>query len=110
MTYKELIENILDKHQIKAEELSNILGITPLTLYRWRKGLMKPSDQNMVFLEYLYQISSEDLNDIIIEQQETIIKLRKSKNKNLAKSLLTSGIIANGVLIMTIIKNIFDND
>lgn len=59
MNYKEFVKDDIKKRKLTVESYAKLLGITPDTIYRWKRGDLRPSKRCLL----LMQFSNDRLED-----------------------------------------------
>jgi len=111
ITYSNILKEIRKKHNLTQIHLAQILGTTAGTINRWENGHMKPDEVHMPNIHFLYSVSPDELRNVLIRQQEAMLKVnRESNSNNVAKGLLTAGgFLAGAVLMGIILDKLFDD-
>lgn len=72
MKFNEKIAVLRKARGLTQEELSQVIGVTRQVIYRWEKGIVMPSVENLISLSRFFEVSVDELvrDDISVGDKE----------------------------------------
>ncbi len=81
-SFAEFISDALKIKNITRQRLAELLDIHPTKVYRWVRGASLPKKDAVVRIAHFFNLSREDINNLIEKQKKIKYKKRGRKRKN----------------------------
>ena len=81
-SFAEFISDALKIKNITRQRLAELLDIHPSKVYRWVRGASLPKKEAVVRIAHFFNLSREDINNLIEKQKKIKYKKRGRKRKN----------------------------
>ncbi len=77
--FNQRLQKFMDRYEISPDEMAQIFGTSPQTIYRWLKGVSAPEHRGMAHialqsLENSYSLVNGEMEKIINETRENTDK------------------------------------
>ena len=88
-SFSEFISEALKIRNITRQRLAELLDIHPAKVYRWVSGASLPKKDAVVRIAHFFNLSREDINNLIEKQKKIKYKKRgrKKKKENLNQEI-----------------------
>lgn len=81
-SFAEFISDALKIKNITRQRLAELLDIHPTKVYRWVRGASLPKKDAVVRIAHFFNLSREDINNLIEKQKKIKYKKRGRKRKS----------------------------